>query len=115
MSIGLASKHNGQPGALPATKGITAADVLAVFPGAKIVELENPGDWQAIQEEGARWTQDAEGVWHKVTKTESRGRCSHCSKPHIPEWRRGGKVIDVTMPDGTVRSLCHYCGRVQGD
>jgi len=37
--------------------------------------------------------------------------CEHCSGEHIPEWRRGGKIIERTWPDGRREWACHYCGR----
>ena len=29
-------------------------------------------------------------VFPEIVET-ARGGCTHCSKPHVPEWRRGGK------------------------
>jgi hypothetical protein len=43
---------------------------------------------------------------------EIRGRCEHCAGTHIPAWRRGGKLVEVVLADGTRRWQCHYCGRV---
>jgi hypothetical protein len=63
------------------TKGITVTDMLRVFPGAKVVSVTGPRS------------------------------CRPCSRDHVPTWRRGGKMIEVTLADGTVTSMCHYCGR----
>jgi hypothetical protein len=75
-------------GALPAMPkpGITAADVLAVFPGAK-VHLPTTED---------------------LSKPD---KCPHCDKEHIPKWRRGGKVVRRTWPDERWEWCCHFCGR----
>src|SRR5215510_5662518 len=61
--------------------GITAQDVLDIFPGAKIIITNKPQS------------------------------CDHCSKDNIPEWRRGGKIVLRTWPDGRTEWCCHYCGR----
>jgi putative DNA primase/helicase len=37
--------------------------------------------------------------------------CEHCSGDHIPEWRRGGKIIERTWSDGRKEWACDYCGR----
>jgi hypothetical protein len=66
-------------------QGITPADVLNVFPGARIVE-------QLIDE----------------PKPSS---CSYCDTYSIPEWRRGGTIIQRVQPDGTRVWACHFCGR----
>ena len=71
-------------------KGVTVADVLAVFPGARIVS-ENG---QTMDDPPAN------GL-----------RCEDCDKLHIPEWRRGGKIIERKWPDGRTELACHYCGR----
>lgn len=75
-------------------KRITIADVLTVFPGARIVN-EN-GD-----EEPSPPSPDRSNCL----------RCEHCDKPHIPAWRRGGKIIMRVWPDGRREWACNYCGR----
>jgi hypothetical protein len=37
--------------------------------------------------------------------------CEPCSKPPIPEWRRGGKLTLRTWPDGNSDWHCSFCGR----
>ena len=84
--------------------------VLKIFPGARVVGPEpTPEDWAAIEEEAARWSRDAEGVWHK--RDSNLGGCRHCSGKDVPEWRRGGKLVEVRYPDGTQAFSCHFCGR----
>jgi hypothetical protein len=61
--------------------GITAQDVLDVFPGASIVAKDKPQ------------------------------LCGHCSKDNVPEWRRGGSIVRRVWPDGRAEWCCHYCGR----
>jgi hypothetical protein len=93
--------------------GITAADVLRVFPGARVVvEPEIPeADWRAIQEEAAHWVWK-DGRWQRANwaKPES-ACCSYCDKPHVPGWRRGGRVGKRVWPDGHQDLCCHFCGR----
>jgi hypothetical protein len=71
--------------------GITVADVLCVFPGAKIIRDDKPRPIRLAQ------------------------RCKHCSKSKelegAPAWRRHGKIVPRTWPDGRVELGCHYCGR----
>jgi hypothetical protein len=39
-------------------------------------------------------------------------RCEHCASEGVPEWRRNGKIIWRTWPDGRPGEwACHYCGR----
>ena len=94
---------------------VTAKDmVLKVFPGAKVVgPPPTPEQWAAIEQEAARWRRDAGGVWHK--SDNGRGACVHCTNKNVPEWRRGGKLVEARYPDGTVKIQCHYCGRVADD
>jgi hypothetical protein len=61
--------------------GVSVDDVLGVFPGAKIVAEDKPLF------------------------------CKHCDKDYIPEWRRGGRIVEARWPDGRVTLQCHYCGR----
>jgi hypothetical protein len=93
---------------------VTVKDmILKIFPGAQVVGPEpTPEDWAAIEQEGARWWRDTDGVWHK--RENSLGGCKHCCGNDVPEWRRGGKLIEARYPDG-VRTICHYCGRVADD
>jgi len=90
---------------------VTVKDmILKIFPGAQVVGPEpTPEDWAAIEQEGARWWRDTDGVWHK--RENSLGGCKHCSGNDVPEWRRGGKLVEARYPDG-VKTICHYCGRV---
>jgi hypothetical protein len=82
MSNGRALKPSTQPGEQPVTKGgITVADVLAVFPGAKVVAEDKPL------------------------------LCRRCNRDHIPAWRRGGKIVERVWPDGRKEWACDYCGR----
>jgi len=69
----------------PKRAGVTVADVLRVFPGARVVE-------QPIDE----------------AKPSS---CSHCNGERVPLWRKAGKIVQRTEPDGTPYWACHYCGR----
>ena len=94
---------------------VTAKDlVLKIFPGAKVVgPPPTPEQWAEIEQEAAGWRRDAGGVWHK--RDDDRGGCAHCSNNNVPEWRRGGKLVEAHYPDGTVKIICHYCGRVAGD
>jgi hypothetical protein len=64
----------------------------------------------AIEEALARWRCDADGVWHKRDPRKL-GGCTACSGKDVPEWRRGGKLVEARYPDGTVKIICHYCGR----
>jgi hypothetical protein len=75
----------------PKPKGITVADVLAVFPGASIVN-EN-------------------GHEEPSPDRKDTLRCEHCDKPHIPSWRRGGNIVKRSWPDGKQEWACNYCGR----
>jgi hypothetical protein len=61
--------------------GITAKDVLDLFPGARIVATDKPRS------------------------------CEYCSRDHIPEWRRGGKIVLRMWPDERREWACHFCGR----
>src|SRR5438094_136727 len=65
--------------------GITATDVLRIFPGARVVE------WP---------TDDPKPL-----------SCPECDKDTIPRWRRGGKIVQRMEPDGTPVWACQYCGR----
>lgn len=39
-------------------------------------------------------------------------KCEHCAADNVPEWRRNGKIIWRTWPDGRPGEwACHYCGR----
>jgi hypothetical protein len=29
----------------------------------------------------------------------------------VPAWRKGGKLVEATYPDGQKKWICHYCGR----
>jgi len=41
--------------------------------------------------------------------------CEHCGSDSVPEWRRNGKIIWRTWPDGRPGEwACHYCGRIAG-
>ena len=62
-------------------RGIKAAHVLAAFPDAKVIALHKPL------------------------------RCDHCAGDLVPEWRRGGKIVERTWPDGRKEWACRYCGR----
>jgi len=57
------------------------AEVLRVFPGAKIVATDKPLF------------------------------CVHCKKDYVPALRRGGKIIPRIEADGRHVWGCHYCGR----
>ena len=61
---------------------IENADIRQIFPGSKIVPLPR--------------------------------RCEHCSASKdlkdAPAWRRHGRIVPRTWPDG-VDLGCHYCGR----
>ena len=76
----------------PKPTGVTVADILAVFPGASIVAKDG----------------DKESLLDRANFL----RCEPCSKPHIPLWRRGGKIVQRTWPDGRKEWACHFCGRV---
>jgi hypothetical protein len=83
MNSGHALKPSTQPG--EHRPGIKAADVLAVFPGAKVVAKDKPL------------------------------ACRHCNRDHIPAWRRGGKIVARVWPDGRREWACSYCGRDTAD
>ncbi len=65
--------------------GISVADVLRIFPGARIIA--------------------------QPTDEPKPTCCSHCDKESIPRWRRGGKIIQRMELDGGPLWACHYCGR----
>src|SRR5262249_29715636 len=69
-----------------------------------------PEQWAAIEQEGARWRRDENGFWHKIDA--DRGGCAYCTGNDVPEWRRGGKLVEARYPDGTIKTICHYCGRI---
>ena len=62
---------------------IENTDIAQIFPGSKVVPLPR--------------------------------RCEHCSKSKelkgAPRWRRRGRIVPRTWPDGRVELGCHYCGR----
>ena len=74
----------------PRGSRLTVADVLTVFIGAKIVNTN--------------------GHEEPSPDCNSSLRCEHCDKLHIPEWRRGGKIVERKWPDGRSEFACHYCG-----
>jgi hypothetical protein len=43
------------------------------------------------------------------------GGCEHCSKDSVPGWRRGGKIVKRTWPDGRIDHCCSFCGRSRGE
>lgn len=61
---------------------ITVKDVLDVFPRSKVIAKDKPPS------------------------------CDHCSNDRVPEWRRGGKIVLRTWPDGRSEWACSLCGRV---
>jgi hypothetical protein len=89
---------------------VTPNDVLAIFPGARILSAEEAAeikaeqaDWDAIESERAGWYLDGE-TWRKApapipelgTKCEVKG----C----------GGNIVERTWPDRVDRG-CHKCGK----
>ncbi len=73
-------------------------------------------DWTAIEAEAARWYRDADGVWHSVESGEPTARrCEHCNQSKdlegFPDWRRRGKIIERSWPNGRTEWACHFCGR----
>jgi hypothetical protein len=66
-------------------RGITAADVLNIFPGARVVQ--QPCD------------------------EPKPSCCPRCDGDNVAAWRRGGKIIQHLDPDGTKHWACHFCGR----
>jgi hypothetical protein len=75
----------------PSRGGITAGDVLRVFPGARIVRDDKARTIRLDQ------------------------RCEHCSNSKelegAPGWRRHGKIVKRTWPDGRWDWMCSFCGR----
>ncbi len=60
---------------------LTAADVLRVFPGARVVAENKPIS------------------------------CRHCEEKSVPGWRKGGKIVRRTRGGGSHVWACHFCGR----
>ena len=64
------------------TPGVTAADVLRVFGGGLVIQEDKPIS------------------------------CRHCDKEiGVPNWRKGGKIVQRTRADGVYVWACHFCGR----
>ena len=73
-----------KPAETPATQvlvGVTATDVVRVFEGARVIAENKPIS------------------------------CQYCDKQNIPDWRRGGEIIQRIWPDGRHDWACHLCGR----
>jgi len=51
----------------------------------------------------------------KVAKLTEKGACARtcvdCNGKSVPQWRRGGKVIEIIEATGRPALMCHYCGR----
>ena len=68
------------------TRGVTAADVLRVFGGGRVLEE------------------------HETLS------CRYCNEQKsVPAWRKGGKIIRRIWPDGRRDRACHFCGRASGN
>ena len=80
-----------------------------IFPGVEVVAPDTVEQRAAIEQVAARWSRDAVGTWHQVD--DRLKGCTDCAGEHIPKWRRGGKLVQATYPDGQKKWLCHYCGR----
>src|SRR5438094_689570 len=103
---------------------ININDVLKIFPGSKVVaEPEiSESDWLGIQEEAARWYWDKnDEMWiERSTPPKDSSHCLHCAKSRgrrvargetAPKWRRYGKIIERSWPDGPIDLFCSSCGR----
>jgi hypothetical protein len=102
----------------PSKPGISAADVYRVFgnrsrsviTAAAWAEVSE-ADQQAIEAELSSWVR--RDKWRKKTFVMSSRTCLHCSKRNTfaPAWRRPGKIVEATTPDGAAVLICSYCGR----
>jgi hypothetical protein len=98
-------------------RGITVADVLTVFPGAKVYPIpkrETPKEPEACEH------CQKESVGNKVTLINTYfrdGVLSHRSvrkeRLETPVWRRNGKMILRQWPDGRKELACSFCGRAK--
>ena len=56
---------------------------------------------------------DVFAIFDGDTGVHSELSCKYCESDSVPEWRRNGKIIWRTWPDGRPGEwACHYCGRV---
>jgi hypothetical protein len=158
--------HGRIPEAKP--KGVTIADVLDAFQGAKVqlstkfkfeMQLEDleilEADRLAILEEAPHWVEvklatperfwgkrivtqwdvgnpraphssrkeddgtwgwiEIDSIWDRSFKEKSdSATCTFCNKDHVPEWRRGGRMVRIIEADGSGSWMCHFCGRRPG-
>jgi len=79
--------------------GITPGDVFRIFGNEARTILQ------------AEEIDELLGNFNLPEKPIERGACGHCSKDYVPEWRRGGKIVLRTWPDGRAEWCCHCCGR----
>jgi len=73
-----------KPAETPATQvlvGVTATDVIRVFEGARVIAENKPIS------------------------------CRYCDKQNIPDWRRGGEIVQRIWPNRRSDWGCHFCGR----
>jgi len=56
-------------------------------------------------------SKDVLDVFRGARVVETLGHCMHCTGNHIPEWRRGGKIVERVWPDGRRDWGCLHCGR----
>jgi len=66
------------------TPGVTAANVLQVFCGGRVLAENKPIG------------------------------CQYCDKQNIPAWRRGGEIVQRIWPNRRSDWGCHFCGRASG-
>jgi hypothetical protein len=95
---------------------ISVKNVLGIFPGSKVVAKDKPDHCPHCEKEysgnGGRKKElteietqyDSDG-----NLIERRVRTSKVSA--VPKWRRRGKIVLRTWPDGRSEWACHYCGR----
>jgi len=101
----------------PSEPGVSAADVYRVF-GNRSRSVVTADMWaevpladqQAIEAEASSWVK--RDRWRQRTFVGPSRTCSYCSKrkTFAPAWRRPGKIVDLTMPNGTTMLICSYCG-----
>jgi len=105
-------------------KGVTVADVLAVFQGAKIVTDEPSQEEESLFVASQSFipcphcTKDAETnpkkerevIETRYDKMGNRISRRVRTEEYSPKWRYG-KIIERVWPDGRRELACHYCGR----
>lgn len=68
-----------------------------------------------VRTQGNSVAEDAFATFDGDTGVDPELSCKYCESDSVPEWRRNGKIIWRTWPDGRPGEwACHYCGRVAG-